>query len=135
MHCRTYLLTVGISESMKSALRNPGARGTYSIVQSSSGGTVASLWTASQAKSRSKSVKPFKTASAMSESACVPTYEPIRTGEPLFSPNNLAARTMMFVSISLSTLSGDIYIVNLNVHTYDIFPHRKPATLDVPCSC
>ena len=45
----------------------------YDVVPSLSGGTVASLWTASHAVSRSKSLKPFTTASATRESAWVPT--------------------------------------------------------------
>lgn len=46
----------------------------YEIDQSSTGGTVASLYTAAQAVSRSKPVMFFLTASATSESACVATY-------------------------------------------------------------
>ena len=47
---------------------------THTVVSSSLGGTVASLCTASHAVSRSKSVMPLRTASAIKESACVPTY-------------------------------------------------------------
>lgn len=46
-----------------------GRRGTNSVVQSALGGTLASFQTASQAKSVSKSLIPFTTASAISESA------------------------------------------------------------------
>ena len=54
-------------------IRRRGSFATYEIVSSSTGGTVASLCTASYAVSMSKPVMFLRTASAISESAWVPT--------------------------------------------------------------
>ena len=80
---------------------------TYTTSQSRWGGVVASFHTASQASSRSKPVMPFRTASAMSESAWVPTYEMSGTARDMSNPKK----------------------ADHDIRFYDVLPHWQPTTL------
>ena len=85
---RTYLLSISVATGriQLEPLSREKKTLTYTTSQSRRGGIVASFHTASQASARSKPVMPFRTASAMSESAWVPTYEVSGTAKDKLSP-------------------------------------------------
>ncbi len=68
-----FTIVVAARQRLSGFTKKETQSSTHEVFQSFAGGTVASLSTASNAVSRSKSRMPFTTASAMSESAWVPT--------------------------------------------------------------
>ena len=101
---RLYLFTIKVPVSIQQENEEPFRDNwTYILVQSSTGGVEVSFHTASQAKSRSNPVMFFETASAIRESAWVPTFhifkEKVKTNWFFFSgEERTIVRTMILVS-------------------------------------
>ena len=127
----THLFSIEVAKNSPKApirgitvVRRPS---THTVVSSSLGGTVASLYTASHAVSRSKPVIPLRTASAIRESACVPTCAVfVSLGIRIYTKVSVYHDTRFWIEVMVKSWYNNHLTLSL---TNDIFPHRQPSSL------